>query len=422
VEGFLRGFDYIARRNKLIEALRIPTNDDNPGYIDLPFWGRFPVVVGDNYEVSENTEEQGQCAVSIPFIRAGVSITDRVEALPPAEVQFENAAVNLEAAAIDDFEKKLPNSRLDITTLRAGFGQIKSSLLGIIGRIQGARTVLDAMTAEVIGIINLINQGIRAPGELAKAFFNAGTSIVGGILEIKNSIAMYGRKINRGSSNSGNGLEPGGSNGSGESGSGGSSGNDGSSGNGNSSGDGGSGLGTGGPNGSGESGSGGSFGAGFTSTAPELPPPDNEKNALVPFLSASAYTLPIEAATVSQEATKAAIENLYRTMAFLAAARIIANMDSLTYKKTEGYWRLVKKLEESIDRENPVVYAAVRDVSVALSRELSGRELSAELIRNVSSAAPLLYLAYHLGCDEEKIRELNSVADSFVVEGEVIYV
>jgi hypothetical protein len=142
----------------------------------------------------------------------------------------------------------------------------------------------------------------------------------------------------------------------------------------------------------------------------------------VPFLSASTYTLPVEAATVSQEATKTAMENLYRTMAFLAAARIIANMDSLTYKKAEGYWRLIKNLEESIDRENPVVYAAVQDVCTALSRELSGRELSAEMIRNVTAAAPLLYLAYYLGCDEDKIRELNSVADSFIVEGKVIYV
>jgi len=44
------------------------------------------------------------------------------------------------------------------------------------------------------------------------------------------------------------------------------------------------------------------------------------------------------------------------------------------------------------------------------------------MTRHISVAAPLLYLAHYLGCDENKIRELNSVADSFVVEGAVIYV
>jgi hypothetical protein len=109
-------------------------------------------------------------------------------------------------------------------------------------------------------------------------------------------------------------------------------------------------------------------------------------------------------------------------MAFLVSARIIANMDSLTYKKAEGCWRLLEKLEQTIDQENPVVYAAIRDTRTALSRELSRRKLDAEMIRAIPAAAPLLYLAYYLGCDEDKLRELNSIADSFTVEGDVIYV
>jgi hypothetical protein len=375
VEGYLRGPAYIAQRNKLIEALRIPTDDDNTGYIDLPFWGRYPVVVGDNYEVSENTDEQGQCTVSISFTRAGVSVTDRLEALPSSEVQLESAAENLKKAAIDDFKARLADDELDNATFMAGFGQLKNTLLSIIGRIQGAQTALNTMTGEVLGIINLINQGIRAPRELAQALFNAGASIVGGILGIKNSIAMYGRSSNAASNSSSSG-----------------------------------------------SGGGGATSGGSASNVPSLPPPDNERNTLVPFLSASTYTLSIEAVTVSQETTKTAIENLYHTMAFLASARIIANQDSLTYKKAEGYWRLLEKLEESINQENPAVYTAMRDVRTALSQELSRRELSMEMTRNVSAMSPLLYLAYYLGCDEDKIRELNSIADSFVVGGGVIYV
>jgi prophage DNA circulation protein len=298
VDGYLRGPAYIVQRNNLIEALRTPTDDDKPGYIDLPFWGRFPVVVNDNYEISETTDEQGQCAVSISFTRAGVSITDRLDALPPASVQFEKSKFDLIIAAINDFVNKLSIDRLNITSLMAGFGQIKKTLLNIVGRIQGAQTILNGITNEVRGIESLINQGVRAPLEFAQAHFSAGMSIAEGILEIKNSAALYGQVKNRGDYLkglfTGNTTED-------------------------------------------------------ETSQPSLPAPDNEKNVLIIFLSADTYTLSEEAATVSQEATITAIENLYRILAFLVSTTIIANMDSLTYKKADGYWRLLKKLGESIN-------------------------------------------------------------------------
>jgi prophage DNA circulation protein len=350
VDGYLRGPSYIAQRNKLIEALRVPTDDDNPGYIDLPFWGRFPVVVSDNYEISEAADEQGQCSLSISFTRAGVSISDRMEALPPASAELDNAAAELEAAAVADFEAKL-NNQTDAIALMAAFGSIKAMLLSVLGKIQGAASFLNGITNEILGIANLINQGVRIPREFAQALFNAGTAIAGGILEIKNSFGLYR----------------------------------------------------------------------WDSLSNYFR--NNERNALIIFLSANANTLPEkEAATVSQKATAAASENLYRTMAFSVSARLIANMDSLTYKKAGGYWRLLEKLEESIDRENPAVYAAMQAVHNALSRALSEREISREMARRIPAAAPLLCLAHYLGCDEGKIRELNSVADSFTVEGGVIYV
>jgi len=349
VDGYLRGPAYIARRNKLIEALRVPTDDDNPGYIDLPFWGRFPVVVNDNYEISEASDEQGQCAVSISFTRAGVSITDRLDALPPASAELENSSADLQEAATNDFEKKL-KGRTNMAALMAAFGKIKKFFLSILGRIQGVQTIINGITNEVMGIMNIVNQGIRAPREFAQALFNAGMAIAGGILEIKNSIGLYSEDslINLG---------------------------------------------------------------------------NNAKNTLMLLLSAGTDTLSEgEAVTVSHAETVTACENLYRIMAFLASAQIIASMDSLTYKKAAGYWRLLEKLENSIDREDPSVYAAMQNVHNALSRELSGREINREMTRHISIAAPLLYLAHYLGCDEAKIRELNSVADSFVVEGDVIYV
>jgi prophage DNA circulation protein len=357
VEGFLRGPAYIAGRNKMLEALRVPTDDDHPGYIDLPFWGRFPVVVDDNYEVSESADEQGQCAVSISFTRAGVSVNERMDALPSAAAQFESAAENLQAAAIDDFAESLKQK--DSLTFAQAIGQIKKLLLTVLGRIQGAKTAINAMTGEVLGVLNIVNDIILAPRDFAQGLFNAAASIAGGIQQIKTSTAAHGQERNT---------------------------------------------------------------SGSAASKPALPAPDNERNTLILFLSASDYAMPVVTATVSQENTKKAMENLYRTTAFFASARIIANMDSVTYQKASGYWRLLKKLEERVNRENPAVYAALRDVRSVLSQKLLEQELSREMSRDIFIPVPLLYLANYLGCDEDKLRELNRIADSFVIEGRVIYV
>ena len=353
VEGFLRGTSYIAERNALIEALRIPTDDDNPGYIDLPFWGRFPVVVSDTYEVSENTDEQGQCSLSITFTRAGVSIEKRMDELALSHVDIESAQDDLQAAAVNDFEAKLKSSRIDIATLRAGFGEIKKSLLSITSRIQGVKTTINTMTAEVSGILSIINQGILSPRELAQSLVNAVNTIACGIIEIKNSAASYGKR---------------------------------------------------------------------SPSSPFLPFSNNSRSSLVMFLSSGSFSLPVTTATVNQEIAKRASENLYRTVAFSASAAIMADSDSLTQKNASGYWRLLQQLEESIDRDNPEVHSALANVRIALSNKLSLQKLKPEMTRNFSVALPLLSAAHYVGCDETKIRELNSIDDSFMLEGNVIYV
>ena len=349
IEGFLRGREYIIRRTMLIEALRVPTCDDRPGYIDLPFWGRFPVVVGDGYEVSEDTDEQGQCRVSIPFTRAGVSVESR--SLQVSEDEYAQriadlvaASRRLQSAAVQKFETDLNPRILDTSTFRRGFAQITTALLSVTGRIQGARRVLNTVTGGTLGILSLINQGITAPRDLALALFNAAAAILAGILEIRNSAAMSWRPV------------------------------------------------------------------------------DNARNVLLMLLSADTFRLPGEASTVSQDVTQTEIENLYRTMAYVASAEIIAGMDFLSHDSAAGCWRLLERLEGSIDKENPAVHAALCDVRSALSRRLSMQELSAEMTRRLPSAAPILFLTHYLGCGEDTLRRLNSIADSFLVEGDVIYV
>lgn len=364
------GTGYIQTRNALIEALRVPTSDDSPGYIDLPFWGRFPIVV-DGYEVSEKADEKGQCEVSIDFTRAGVSPEARAAAQSGAAATggtLEEAARETEKAVTAAFAEKLEGNT-DANTLMAGFGKIKGLLAGALGRVRAAQSATDTITAEINGISSLIAQGTRAPGELAAAVFNALASIAAGLLDIKNAIESYG-----------GGAASGGFAGDGAT-------------------------------------------AAVTSTAALYPAPSysNEKNVLLYFCSAAGYAMDIPAATPAQRNTKEALENLYRAGALCAASLIIAQT-GLTYQKARGYWNLLAKLEESVDKDNPAVYAALETLRASVSRELSARELDAEQYKVFDTPLPLLYIARYLGCDETKLRELNDIADSFSVKGGVAYV
>jgi prophage DNA circulation protein len=185
VNGFIRGETYIKNRNAFIEALRIKTDDDTPGFLDLPLWGRFPVVVI-SHDVEEKGRENGQCSVSVTLTRAGVTVGERWKFEDEFEGKTDLAAGELKNAAIDKFDKTLKDNA-DSGALAAGFGKLKESLIGVIGRIQGAKSALNAMTNEAAGITSLIAQGVRAPRDLAQALFSAAGSRVAGVMEIKNS-------------------------------------------------------------------------------------------------------------------------------------------------------------------------------------------------------------------------------------------
>jgi hypothetical protein len=369
INGYIRGENYIKIRNELIEALRVPTSDETPGYIDLPFWGRFPIVA-DGYEVSEKTDEKGQCKVSIDFTRAGVPPEARTagqDGTAKTTARTKEAVEEAQEAVAAAFEEKLEGN-IDANTLMAGFGKIKGLLTGALGRVRAAQTAIDAITAEINGISSLIAQGIRAPGELAATLFNALASLAAGLLDIKNAVESDERK------------------------------------------------------------SGGLAGGGATVTTAAAtdvlypaPSYNNEKNVLLYFFSAASYTMDIPAATAAQQNTKEAVENLYRAGA-LCAACLIITQTSLSYQKAQRYWNLLAKLEDSVDKNSPAVYTALENLRISVSRELSARDLDAELYRVFDVSLPLLYIAHYLGCDEAKLRELNEIGDSFAVKGGVVYV
>jgi hypothetical protein len=314
--------------------------------MDLPLWGRFPVVVI-TYDVEEKSKENGQCSVSMTLTRAGITIEERTAAEDAfdAEGKAEAAAKLLEEAAVQIFEETLEED-VDTNTLVSVFAQLKGVLLGIIGRVQGAKSTLNRMTNAVTRITNLIAQGIRAPRELAGALFGAAASIVSGVMEIKNT---------------------------------------------------------------------------WDDTVSYFKNVGNLKKMMIGFFCAGKFTADADVVTLKQHITKDSTENLYRTVALAAAGQLLAQAE-MTYQEAGAFFALYETLEASVNQNDPDMYRAVRDMRLAVSMALSARKLDAELMRDISLPVPILYLAHILGCDDAKIRQLNTVADSFVIRGDVIYV
>ena len=354
VNGHLIGKTYIEERENFLKALLVPTDDDTPAYLDLPFWGRFPVVIED-YSVSEKTNEKGQCSIRLVFTRAGVTLSARSASITNNIMSTAQAAQKTQLAAVDSFTDKLKLSG-NLTALFAATGQIKAVMLSILGRIQAPQNMLNDIAGEIAGLSSITADIITAPRNAALAVMNAANTIVGALAEIKNAVTSYTGNDNQDS-------------------------------------------------------------------APyRAPEHNNEKAVLLMFLMADGWAVNTIPATLDEQEQKAETENLYRAMALTAASQIITGFDTLTHQEAENYWRLYEKLEESVDKNDSLLFAAIEDLRMCLSAELSALELNAEKTRHFPSPLPLLVVAQYLGCDEDKLRQLNRIEDSFVVEGNITYV
>lgn len=366
IKGHVIGEDYIKQRSVLVAAFQVPTDDDTPGFLDLPLWGRFKVVV-ETWNVDEEKQKNGMSEISLELKRAGYSDTKRLDtAIANLNKQNVDSAVsNLKKVSVASFAKTIEKAK-DTNMLASGFGNLTKALANIVGRIQGASSVMNSMVSKINSVTSLIAQGIRAPKELAQAFVSAVYGIVSGVLEIKNAAdetASYFMGSDDEDSDSGDSVM-------------------------------------------------------------EKFIQRNEKNVVMNFLTASNYELSDEAITEQQWNTIKAVENLYRMTAFGAVAQLFVKIDPDTqsFDKQSGLWTLFEFLEESIDKENPDVYAAVEETRIACAETLLTYSYDRELKRHIRQSMPLLPLALYLGCDAEKIRRLNEVADSFLIEGDVIYV
>lgn len=383
IKGHLIGENYIASRNKIVTALQTATDDDNPGTLDLPLWGRFKVVVT-TWSVAEEKSKTGLSDISLEFKRAGYSDARRFDEASKnlAAQNIDGAVSDLKTASAAAFAAAVEKQK-DVTTLSQGFGKLASKLQAIVGRVQGARTVLNNMTNKINSITNLIAQGIRAPAELAQAFVSAAFGIVEGIMEIKNAAdetASYFMRDDDDDSESTN------------------------------------------------SGNSSSTSSSLSPTQQETVMQDfiatNEKNVLMQFLSSASYKLDETPITEAQYNTVAALENLYKACSFGVCAQLITKLDAdtETYGRASGLWKQLEKLEDSIDKEDTAVFAAIEKCRIACAQMLLSYSYDMELKRNIRREMPLLALAVYLGCDEDRLRSLNAVSDSFLMKGEIIYV
>lgn len=364
LKGHLIGEDYIKERSELIAALQAATDDDNPGTLDLPLWGRFKVVV-QNWNVDEAKTDTGSCEISIDFVRAGYSDTQRFTdaASSLTSLNVEKAVSDLKSAATASFAATVEAAK-DTEMLASGFAEIVNTLADVVGTVQGAVSVINDVTNKVRAITNLIAQGVRAPKELAQALVSAVFGIIAGVIEIKNAADETASYFMSGDDEE------------------------------------------------------------DVNTVSEQFIKRNEKKVLLNFLTATNYELSDEAITEQQYNTKKAVENLYKAVAFGASAQLITQLDSdsQTYESVRGLWSLLSKLEDSIEKEDSDVYAAVEDVRIAAAQTLLSQNYDTELTRRIRKETPLLAIALYLGCDADKIRTLNFVSDSFLIKGDVKYV
>ncbi len=378
------GEDYIKQRSELVSAFQVSTDDDNPGFLDLPLWGRFKVVILD-WDVDEDKSKTGMSSFTLKVERAGYSNSKRFAEVAEnlGDTNIANAIDNLKSAATDAFETAVEKSK-DVTTLAQGFGELSKKLADVVGRVQGAVRIINSMINRINGITNLIAQAVMTPRLLAQAFVSAAFGIVAGIMDITNAFSETASYFMHDSDSASDST---------------------------------------------------SVNENSNSTSSKLSPRKqesvmqeliarNEKNVLFQFLSASTYKMDIEQITEQQYNTVSALENLYKTAAFGVCVQLLTRLDveKQTYKEQAGLWNLLEKLEDSIDKENSAVFAAVEECRINCAKMLLSYSYDIELKKQIRKEMPLLELAIYLGCDAERIRSLNKVSDSFLIKGDVIYV
>lgn len=185
VSGFLRDEEYLNKKIDLINAFKIKTDDENPAFIFLPLCPRLKVTL-ENWSIDEKANENGQCKIELNFnLCAETSVRKNDENYN--FINIEDAKNNVQEIANKNLEKKLENN-FNYDTFLSGINNVSSKLSNVIGMIQGKADYINDMARAINTISSTIAQGIRTPSVFADALQNVVSSIVNGIIDIKQSV------------------------------------------------------------------------------------------------------------------------------------------------------------------------------------------------------------------------------------------
>lgn len=187
IEAYVLGPNYMADRNKLIEALEKPGS----GYLVHPYWGNKQVAVNGKVRIVESTSEGGMARFTIPVIEAGDRIANADVKVDTASVVDIAADASIAASrsafqdlydAVEVIEDAVNNAN---TAVQAAFTKIRT----VKGSINAALNLVDDGLSAIATAVGLVNDVIDLPGDLYDLVSGVVNQIIASVSSIEDSVA-----------------------------------------------------------------------------------------------------------------------------------------------------------------------------------------------------------------------------------------
>ena len=363
VSGFLRDEEYLNKKIDLINAFKIKTDDENPAFIFLPLYPRLKVTL-ENWSIDEKANENGQCKIELNFnlcAETSVRLWRRKNDENYNFLNIEDAKNNVQEIANKNLEKKLENN-FNYDTFLSGINNVSSKLSNVIGMIQGKADYINDMARAINTISSTIAQGIRTPSVFADALQNVVSSIVNGIIDIKQSVNETAESSK-------------------------------------------------------------SFAAGGQSSINSILPienaKNNEKKVLLQFLNFYNYDTTKDTISFNEMNTAKESDNFIKIIAVTAVASIIIQIDD-SKEKIKNYLELYDKLNDSINKDDYELNNALIDLKISVIEELKIKEL--KKLRKIKFNKNMTLLNAEHFLNSYNLRDFNFIEDSFVLPKEIFYV
>ena len=366
VSGFLRDEEYLNKKIDLINAFKIKTDDENPAFIFLPLYPRLKVTL-ENWSIDEKANENGQCKIELNFnLCAETSVRKNDENYN--FLNIEDAKNNVQEIANKNLEKKLENN-FNYDTFLSGINNVSSKLSNVIGMIQGKADYINDMARAINTISSTIAQGIRTPSVFADALQNVVSSIVNGIIDIKQSVnetAESSKSFAAGGTQGGQTPQ-----------------------------------------------------SSINSILPIENAKNNEKKVLLQFLNFYNYDTTKDTISFNEMNTAKESDNFIKIIAVTAVASIIIQIDD-SKEKIKNYLELYDKLNDSINKDDYELNNALIDLKISVIEELKIKEL--KKLRKIKFNKSMTLLNTEHFLNSYNLRDFNFIEDSFVLPKEIFYV